>query len=176
MSHTTDTTPVSNERCAGLSAAAHKTHCGKQQQWRDVDTMEAVMAIVNLPDVSINGSKQKKSDWHAQLKAEFDRLLSVLMAENLELNNWQRMDVWKARSGRNVADQGRKRHAACRKLRGAPRIVEANSMTGNIIDEAKMQCVVGLYNGAIKLSHFYDVCRNPNYSTGKPFNYPKTFH
>eukprot|EP00177_Eucheuma_denticulatum_P005465 GFKZ01009929.1.p1 GENE.GFKZ01009929.1~~GFKZ01009929.1.p1 ORF type:complete len:188 (+),score=21.91 GFKZ01009929.1:395-958(+) len=39
----------------------------------------------------------------------------------------------------------------------------------------KMRCTVGLYNGDIKASHFYDVFRNPNYIINKPFPHPKKF-
>ncbi|KAI0558790.1 hypothetical protein FGB62_187g11 [Gracilaria domingensis] len=134
------------------------------------------MAIVNLPDASINGSKQKKADWHAQLKKEFDRLLPVLVKKNPELNNRQKIDVWRARLGRSVADQGQKGIALSRKLKGYLRIVEAQRVTGNPTDYDNMRCATGLLNNIIKTSHLYDVIRNLNYVIGKPFPFAKIFH
>ncbi|KAI0562781.1 hypothetical protein FGB62_53g17 [Gracilaria domingensis] len=131
-----------------------KSYRDKQPQWKDVDTMATTMAIVRLPDASIN---------------------DVLIPEHPELNNRQRMDVWKARSGRSVAEQGQKGLALCRKLKGCLRIVHAQQTTGNATDDDKMRCAVGLLNNVIKTSHFYDVFRNPNYVIGKAFPYPNTF-
>lgn len=47
---------------------------GKQPKWEDLQVLGAVNAIINLPDASINGERQKREDWHTQLKCEYDRI------------------------------------------------------------------------------------------------------
>lgn len=39
-----------------------------------------------------------------------------------------------------------------------------------------MTCATGFYNGNIRPSHFYDVCRNPNYWIGKQLSLPFNLH
>ncbi|KAI0562886.1 hypothetical protein FGB62_50g013 [Gracilaria domingensis] len=85
------------------------------------------------------------------------------------------MDVWQNRSGRSVAEQGQKGIAVGSKLRGCLRLVEGHKFTGNPTDADKMRCAVVVYNNVIKVSHFYNVLRNPNYVIGKEFPFPKTF-
>lgn len=68
------------------------------------------------------------------------------------------------------------KEAKGKNLRGATRIVEAHEMRGTRTDEPTMLCAVGLFNGAIKLSHFYYVWRNPHCAIWKPLPYPKKFH
>lgn len=148
---------------------------GKFPRWKDADTLGSVMATVNLPDAEINGSKQRKSVWHEQLRAEFTRLLPFLTAKHTELEDRQLIDLWNSRSGRSIAEQAQKGIALCRKLKGHLRVVEKHRITGNPSDADRMRCAVGLFNGVIKVSHLYDVIRNDKYVVGKPFPYPATF-
>eukprot|EP00177_Eucheuma_denticulatum_P005487 GFKZ01009975.1.p1 GENE.GFKZ01009975.1~~GFKZ01009975.1.p1 ORF type:complete len:134 (+),score=8.06 GFKZ01009975.1:34-402(+) len=54
----------------------------------------------------------RKRGCDAQLKADLDWLLDVLMLDHPELNNRQRTETWRAPSGHSVADQGQKGLAA----------------------------------------------------------------
>lgn len=55
------------------------------------------------------------------------------------------------------------------------RMVESSLMTGNLTKEVIWRCAVGLYNSAIKQSHFFDVLRNTNYNKGKDFPFCETY-
>ncbi|PXF49720.1 hypothetical protein BWQ96_00372 [Gracilariopsis chorda] len=165
-----------NKSPANFLTVPVKTHWKKQPQWREVDNMAAAMTIVMLSEATINESSQNKCDLHAKFRAESDNYLPVMIAESPELNNWQCMEVWKSHSRRIVGNQESKNLAICRKLRGALQIVEAHNTTGNATDKIKMRCAVGICNGAIKVSYFYEVLRNPNYAIRKLFPYPKRFH
>lgn len=137
--------------------------------------MGAVQAIVDLPDAAINGSKQRRTDWHAQLKGTFDRLRSTIARTHPMLNDEHARTLWSSRSGRSIAEQGSKAIAACRKLKKSFRVLAAMQTTGNPTEADLMRCATGLYNDAIKVSHVYDVIRNETYNVGKSFTYPLTF-
>lgn len=137
--------------------------------------MAAVRAIVALPEAPIKGSRQKKTVWHGQIKKEFDRLRPTMSREYPELTETKAIETWAARSGRGIVEHGQKALALCRKFNGHLRIVDNQQMTGNPSQDVRMACAQGLYNKIIRVSHFYDVMRNPEYNIGKPFPFPKTF-
>lgn len=134
------------------------------------------MANVNLPDAGINGSKQRRSIWYGHLKLEFTRLRIVLEKDNTDLNDEKTVELWNSRPGRNIAEQAQKGLAACTKLKAILRIIEHHRLTGNPSGSQKMRCTVGMFNGLIKASHFYDVMRSDNYPIARLFPYPATFH
>ncbi len=49
------------------------------------------------------------------------------------------------------------------------RTVEAQNLTGNVSKRDMMRCAIGLYNGIVRPSHFYDIVRNPTYVIEKQF-------
>lgn len=125
--------------------------------WREFDSMVETMATIDQPDASINGSKPKKVDWHAQLKVYFDRLLISLTPDHPELKDRHNMEVWKTMFGLGVLEQGQKGLVAFFKLKRALCIVEYQQINGNPIDEGKMCGAAGLFNEAKNVSHFYDI-------------------
>ncbi|KAI0562162.1 hypothetical protein FGB62_65g311 [Gracilaria domingensis] len=95
--------PTTSEPCDGPSQKKDKlrhepqgrSSRGKQPQWRDLDTLAAPRATLRLPDASINSSKQKGVHWHSQLKRDLGHLFGVMIPTYPELNDRQKMDVWK---------------------------------------------------------------------------------
>lgn len=83
--------------------------------------------------------------------------------------------VWKSRPGGSIAEQESKGLAMCRKLKGFMRIVDGSNITGILFFEVCMQCAVALPNDVMKFSHFYNITRNPDYITDKPFPFLETF-
>lgn len=153
---------------------AKKTR-GKQPKWTDLHVLGAVQSIVRLPQASINGAKQKRAEWHSQLKAEFDVCGTRLRREHPTLDDTREVETWKARSGRTVAQNGQAGISACRKYHSHMEVVRAMKMTGNPTEDYFARCATGLYNGAIERSHCYDVTRNPGYRIGPEFPYSKTY-
>lgn len=144
----------------------------KHPKWQDIEMLVCVVGTVKLPNPKINGSKQKRTDWHAQLKLELERHLPFLANEHISLKDEKAQELWKSRSGRSISNQAQKGLAICRKLKRFFRIVDSHQHTGNINDSGRLRCEVGLFNDTIKVSHFYDVLRNDNYPLRKPFVYP----
>lgn len=154
-----------------LFAISARKSKGKDPKFQDIESLGCVMSTVKLPDAEINGSKQKRTDWHAQLKLEFDRLLPFLANEHISLKDEKAQELWKSRSGRSISEQVQKGLSICRKLKGFLLVVDSHQLTENINDLEKLCCAVGLFDDTIKVSHFYEAHRNYNYSLGKPFSY-----
>lgn len=109
-----------------------RTSKGKQVAWSDLEYLGATMATVNLPDACINGSKQKKTFWHGQLKKEFDNLYISMKRKYVELNDITLQRQWLSRPGRIIAYQGAKALKTCRKLFSYLQIVENANLIGGV--------------------------------------------
>lgn len=126
--------------------ATNKTLRARQLKWRYLVILKAVMSTVHFPDASQNDSKQRKADWHAQLKEESGRPLSELMAENVEPNNRSVLDVWKSRSGRRFAEQSAVGTLKFRLIKDFLSAVDSYRISGNLNNVKKMKCKIGLFN------------------------------
>lgn len=59
----------------------------KQPKWKDLDSIGAVKSIVLLPDREINGARQKRAEWHCQLKEAFDKKMNSVTRQYDELKD-----------------------------------------------------------------------------------------
>ena len=57
----------------------------KRPKCQDLDTLEAVKAIVGLPEAEINGARQKRNDWHNQMKEAIDNNIKSRTRQHDEL-------------------------------------------------------------------------------------------
>lgn len=69
-----------------LAKSARKSK-RKYPKWQDIETLGCVMSMVKLPDANINGSKQYRNDWHAQLKLKYDKHFLVLANDHISLKD-----------------------------------------------------------------------------------------
>lgn len=124
----------------------------------------------------MNGFRQKELDWHKQLREKFVDLLPLLQKQFPELVEINKVEMWKLRLGRSIAEQRQKGLFARRKMMSFCRTFDSARVTGDPSSEALWHCAVGLCSGGLKPSSFYDVMRNPSYNVGKPFSFAATFN
>lgn len=128
----------SDTRLDGIEEQQPIKSKGKQPTWKDLDTLGAVRSIINLTDAVINGSFQRKFDWHKQLKIRFDELRLELKPSFPQIGMDRDMKIWNPRSGRLIADQDQKGISTCKPLKGCLRVVKGHQFTENTSDSVCM--------------------------------------
>lgn len=148
---------------------------GKEPKWTNIPVLGTVQTIVNLPQASISGAKQRRLKWHNQLKAQFDVCRSRVRRDYPIWSESSKLKIWKERSGRSVAVTGQAGISACYELHSHMDILVSLYLTGIPSENYLMRCPTGTYNRTISRSCCHDVTRNPNYPIGPDFPYRHTY-
>lgn len=70
-----------------LFAHSARKSKGKYLNLQNVETLGCAMCMVKLPAAENNGSEQKRTYWHEQLKLELEIILPFLVSKHISLND-----------------------------------------------------------------------------------------
>jgi hypothetical protein len=143
--------------------ALRRKSAGRAPAWQVEEDVAIVAAVVNLPGASVDGANMKADDWARKVREEFIRKSPVHPKER----------TWGDRPAAACTKRWALIYRACLKFESCMETVRAMELTGFPTDEELQRVAVGIYNGAVKPSHAYDVIRNPGYVVGDdfPFTY-----
>lgn len=165
-----------------------RVYKGKQPKWRDYDSLAAVRCVIETPNMTVGGVRQRKTDWHEDLKKRFGELYAADTNVDIDKEKGSEKEmsaqkkvkeVWDNRSGRSVAHQATKCLNLCRELKKMFNQVSVDvfQWTAQPPFDDLFRCSIALFNGRISnRSEFVDVFNNTDFNFGKPFPYSKTFH
>jgi hypothetical protein len=139
--------------------AVRRRSAGRAPAWQVEEDIAIVAAVTSLPGASVDGANMKVEDWARKVRDEFIRKATVLPKER----------TWSERPAAACTKRWALIYRSCLKFESCMGTVRAMELTGSPTDEELRRVGVGIYNGAVKPSHAYDVIRNPAYVVGDDF-------
>jgi hypothetical protein len=132
---------------------------GRAPAWKVDEDVAVVAAVINLPGASIDGANMKSEEWARKVREEFIRMAPAQPKER----------TWSDRPTAACIKRWALIYRSCLKFESCMGTARALELTGSPTDKELRRVAVGIYNGAMKPSHAYDVIRHLGYVVGDDF-------
>jgi hypothetical protein len=151
-----------------MAAALSQKRAGKGVSWSEDEVMALCHAAHIVGSDPVRGANMKKEDYANAIKAEFlrDSLRPSAGGTSGKIDERR----WEGRSASSLLSQWKKLRSDCTRFHAVCKRVDRLELTGGPSEEDIFRIATAVYNdGAEALAHAYDIVRNKEYRTGKPF-------